>query len=1028
MRNHLRLARILITVAALALACTAAPAFGQENNGPILPAIRAVDPYSGKTVGEVRFRGLREDNRVRAQLQKLVSQKQGKPLDRRKVRESLQALFATGRFANLEVEAEPLGDQQLRLIFVGQPNSFVGALTASGAPKRPTNNQLIDSSKLRLGEVVTTEKLAAAIQRMKTVMRDNGYYQSEIAVEQTEHPDVQLVDLNFVVTPKEAARIGTVKVEGDSGFTQQEVEKYSGLKPGKTVTQERLTKALQKLRKKYTKQGRLESEVAVTDRTYHSESNTVDYALRAERGPTVDIHVEGANISGNKLKKYVPIYEENAVDTDLLNEGRKNLRDYLQTQGYFATKVEVSQDSQSKPDHLHIIYDVDRGDKRDLVQVDLDIKPGKYVAASQKPPYFRDEELRERLQVQVKSLLFSHGHFSQGLMSQDVDSLTGLYRANGFSDVKVEGVVHDDYEGQEGDMAVTYKIDEGPQSRVASVVIEGNKTVPTDQLPGISTAEGQIYSDTTVAGDRDEMLNYYFDQGFPNAQIVTNVSPAKDEEHAVNITFSIDEGEQVFIDQILTSGLDFTKPQTVTRQFEISQGDPLNQTKMSKTQSNLYNLGVFNEVRMAVQNPDGSAKYKDVLMQFTEAKRWTFNYGLGLEASTGQPDQTACQQLAQQGETSLACSQGRTGVSPRATFDVSRINFRGLAHTLTFSSTIGRLQKRGLFSYEAPRWFGKPNWKLSFTAFYDNSINVTTFTSERLEGSIQAEQTYSRASHLLYRFTYRRVKASNVVVSPDQVPLYSRPVRVGMPSFSYIRDKRDDAIDTRNGNFTSFDAGVSTRYFGSQASFSRFLAQNSTYHPFKQKRNRRDGWVFARNTRIGVAEPFGNDFIPLPERFFAGGSNSFRGFALNQAGPRDLNTGSPLGGNAVFVNTLELRTPSPMLPFLGDNVSFAFFHDMGNVFQDGKEMVNSLGRWHQPHKADCRNEATRSQCSFAYVSHAIGSGVRYKTPIGPVRVDFGYNLNPPVYPSFEPDANGNPVFVPRVTRRLNVFFSIGQTF
>src|SRR5262249_666855 len=155
------------------------------------------------------------------------------------------------------------------------------------------------------------------------------------------------------------------------------------------------------------------------------------------------------------------------------------------------------------------------------------------------------------------------------------------------------------------------------------------------------------------------------------------------------------------------------------KQYAIQPGDPLSQSQMGKTQSNLYNLGVFNSVQLAVQNPEGTSKYKDVLLQFQEAKRWTFNYGFGIEASTGQPDQASCQQLAQQGQTSVACSQGRYGVSPRGTLDVSRINFRGLAHTLTMQAIIGRLQQRGLMSLEAPRWLGKPNWKLSLIAFYD---------------------------------------------------------------------------------------------------------------------------------------------------------------------------------------------------------------------------------------------------------------------------------------------------------------------
>lgn len=980
-------------------------------------------------VRDIEFRGVQEDVRVFNHIRDLVSQETGKPLDRQKIRQSLHTLYATGRFADIQVEAQQTSPRELTLVFLATPNLFVGSITANGAPKRPTNNQLIDSAKLQLGEAVTKTKIDQAVERMKSIMRQNGYYKAEVVSEQTEHADTQLVDIRFQITPGERAHIGQVTVEGEAGYTPAEIAAMADLEPGHTVTQERVTKALQRLRKKYTKQGRLESQISLIDRQYHPDTNLLDYALKIQRGPTVDIHLEGVSLSKGRLKRYVPVYEENAVDDDLLNEGRRNIRDYLQVQGYFDAKVNFNQDYVKEKDHLHIIYDVDRGDKHSLVKVKFDIQPGTYISPGQRPPFFSDTSLRERLQVQPKSLILSHGRYSQAMMNQDVENLIGLYRSNGFLDVKVQGIVLDGYEGHDGDLAVSYRIDEGPQTRVGVLNIVGNKSFDRDQLPIVNTAEGQSYSDANVALDRDAILNFYFDKGFPNTQFDLKVVPTPGAANSMDVTFTINEGTQFFVDRVLMSKLEFTRPYVVDRQLEIKPGDPLSQSQMAKTQSNLYNLGVFNEVRMAVQNPEGEAKYKDVLMQFQEAKRWTFNYGLGLEASTGQPDQKACQQLAEQGETSLACSQGRTGLSPRASLDVSRINFRGLAHTVTLRTTIGRLQKRGLISYEAPRWFGKPQWTLTFTAFYDNSVNVTTFTSERLEGSVQAEQKYSRVSRFLYRLTYRRVKASNVVVSPDQVPLYSRPVRVGMPSFSYIRDKRDDPIETHNGNFTTFDTGLSTRYFGSQASFGRFLIQNATYHPFKRKNaNANARWVFARNLRIGVAEPFGNDFIPLPERFFAGGANLLRGFALNQAGPRDLITGTPLGGNAVLVNSMELRTPTVALPFIGDNLSFVFFHDFGNVFMDGKEMIKSLGRWYQPRREDCRNQATSNQCSFAYVSQAVGSGIRYRTPIGPVRVDFGYNLNPSTYPSFEPDANGNPVFAPHTTRRINIFFSIGQTF
>ncbi len=285
-------------------------------------------------------------------------------------------------------------------------------------------------------------------------------------------------------------------------------------------------------------------------------------------------------------------------------------------------------------------------------------------------------------------------------------------------------------------------------------------------------------------------------------------------------------------------------------------------------------------------------------------------------------------------------------------------------------------------------------------------------------------------STLIYRFTYRRVQASELQIDPAAIPLLSLPVRVGLPSISYIRDKRDDPIETHNGNYTTIDAGVASSVFGSEANFGRLLVQNSTYHPFRRK------WVFARYTQIGIAKPFGSvsggnptaePVIPLPERFFAGGANGLRGFGLNQAGPRDLLTGQVLGGAAVFVNSLELRTPSLELPYLGNNLGFAFFHDAGNVFSSVSDMSRGLVRWVQKDREPCTSEATASQCNFAYLSHALGVGIRYRTPIGPVRS--GYWLQPESSDvSFLRRSGAETGFHSARTGRLQFSFSVGQTF
>ena len=201
--------------------------------------------------------------------------------------------------------------------------------------------------------------------------------------------------------------------------------------------------------------------------------------------------------------------------------------------------------------------------------------------------------------------------------------------------------------------------------------------------------------------------------------------------------------------------------------------------------------------------------------------------------------------------------------------------------------------------------------------------------------------------------------------------------------------------------------------------------------------------MFARQTTFGVLTPFSYpaslgavNAIPLPERFFGGGSITDRGFPEMQAGPRDIGiegtngttgqaTGFPIGGNAVFFNNLELR-----FPLFGENISGVLFEDAGNIFQN----LNDISfRYHQNNLQD-----------FNYMVQAPGIGIRYKTPIGPARVDLSYALNPPNLNGFKgtydqllqcnpnpPPGQMLPPFctpVRQSTGHFQFFFSIGQTF
>src|SRR6185437_14126051 len=272
--------------------------------------------------------------------------------------------------------------------------------------------------------------------------------------------------------------------------------------------------------------------------------------------------------------------------------------------------------------------------------------------------------------------------------------------------------------------------------------------------------------------------------------------------------------------------------------------------------------------------------------------------------------------------------------------------------------------------------------------------------------------------------------------------------RVGGPGFTWIRDtRRPTPLDAIAGTYTSMEEFATDNVFASQANFNRLDLTNSSYYQVGKK-----NYVIARNTRFGYERAFGEDkyeYIPLPERLYAGGAQSLRAYSINSAGPRDSLTGFPIGGAGVFINSGEIRFPNPNLPYFGTALGFVLFHDMGNVFNKSSDIWSSFFRVNQPHSSTCRDKqyltvaaqsaVTRSSstntmgtCDFNYFTHDVGLGLRYHTPIGPIRLDFSYTLNPPVYPvviTYGTHSDGSPI-LPHVDQapHFNFFFSIGQAF
>ncbi len=1012
---------------------TKPPASAVESAGTDLTAWR------GLRVSDISFKGVPPD-RLQP-LQSELALQPGQALQPENIRSSLRRLYATGLYANIEVDGIRTNDE-VQIIFDGTPQLFIGRVNVDGVSSENFTSLLVGATKLSPGTPYTQAKLDRGLRLIKNLLVTNGYYQATALEGHSVDPRNQQMNVNYVVTLGQQARVGEIKVNGNSGLAPDKFRKTAKLKRNTRVTRDTVNTALDKLRAHYQKQQQLESKVALADKTYVQPTNHLNYSFDVAQSNKVVVVVNGVKISQGSIRNLIPVYQEGTVDEDLLNEGNRRVRDLYQRKGYF--DIQVAHTLQQQPNGGALItYNVQLGKVHDVDSVA--VSGNKYIATDLITP---------RLNVHPNGIFDPRGTYSVALVASDVATIKAIYQGNGFEKVDVKPVVKDSEDDPRGKpskiahITVDYVITEGTQSRFGSYKLVGNLKVPSDKLlPLLNTQVGQPYNSTNLTGDRDAILTYYLANGYDQSQVDIKQVPNPEDPNLVDATLEITEGDQIHVNNVLVSGLHYTRNQTVADKIKVHPGDVLNQTALIDTQRQLYDLTLFNGVNTAVQNPNGEQLRKDVLLQFTEAKRWDVSYGFGFQFQTGTPTQNNVLQNIQNGLPPYANANGITGASVLVSLNVSRINLRGSDNSLSLRTTYGTLEQIALLTFNDPSPFGKKNLTLSADGGYDNERSISTYSAARTLANLRLTQRVGRPPPGIDQYQFRRVAGAAAArhVAPRELPRGSQPVRISGPGVTYIRDtRRPSSLDAAGGTNNTVSEFYSDNRLGSQANFNRLDGTNSTYYPFGTVHK----YVLARQTRVAYERAFGTGFqelIPLPERIYGGGAQSHRGFAINAAGPHDNITGYPIGGAAAFINNLELRLPPPTLPVVGSSVSFVTFLDSGNVFLKGSDIWPSAIRFRQPNRAGCRdlNAADQQapapernslgftgQCSYNYFSHALGLGARYATPIGPIRVDASYNLNPPIYPQIQGFNLGNVNAPPNVGQagHFNFFFSIGQAF
>ena len=1023
---------------------------GKAGNEPVVVAIRIVSEA---------------DNKVLAESPSGISVEIGKPLDREKVAESLRALYKTGDYADLKAVVTPVSDG-VRLDFVARENLFFNLVRLEGLEPPPTEASAAAAMQIGLGQVYRKQTVDEALERLRETLREEGLYQAEVSTETMAHSERHQMDIVVRVKPGPRARVASIQLKNDTAYGDASILSRFKMKAGQAITSAQLQHGTERVQKFLAKKGHLSARVAVRRGDYDTAKNSIPVFLEVRPGPRVEVSVSGAKFSNGELKRLIPIYQERAVDPDLLEEGKRNVREHLERQGYFDADVDYKIDMHDVKSAAWqgaqetIAYTVERGDKHKLVGIEISGNK-----------YFDTELLRSRLQI-FQGAFGTPGRFSRRLVDADAQSMQGLYQANGFLDARVTSRVDDNYKGKEGDVFISFAVQEGKQTRVASLAIEGIHAFKEGELLGvIGSTPGQPYSDFDVTTDRDNILALYFNEGFPEASFSAtaervapsateqdpspgshngsaSVSGKKEEKEskaaaeqaeAVGLVYHIQEGPQTRVRNVWISGYQHTRLGVIGREIRMKVNEPLREGDVVESQRRLYNLGIFNRVTIEPQNPTGTVVDKDIAVLVEEAKRYTLAYGGGFEvqrlASTSNP------------------TSGQIEAAPRGILEISKLNLTGRADTLSFKLRGSTLQGRALLGYSEPNTFGDPHFSFQATAFAEKTRDINTFTEQRYEGSVQLTDQVTALTTVLTRYAFRQVRVSDLKIPGQEIPLFNQPTLVSQFSVTWLRDSRDNPADASKGSFNSADFGVADTYFGSSASFLRFYYQNSTYHPIRRR------FSFARSFRFGILSPYRDTVsltfpapttpplptvIPLPERFFAGGGTSLRGFALNQAGPRDSVTGFPVGGQAMLVLNQEFRFPL-RLPFVGTSLGGALFYDGGNVYSRLSRIsfrtnlpaptVALQNPSLPPSSTNLPMCVTNCSNELNYFSHTAGLGFRYKTPVGPIRIDLGYQLNRPLFIIPIPCPPNTPTCVTgslgQQTTRLpgfQIFFNLGSTF
>jgi outer membrane protein assembly factor BamA len=934
--------------------------------------------YEGQLVSSVEL--IADPHLDTGSFRTLIIQKPEQGYSEKAVQASVANLKETGGFAKVEVTVTPEA-AGLHLTFVLEPAYYVGMVWFPGAAQAFTYTRLLQVVNIPQEQAFDKGQLPAAEAALHHFFETNGYYQAKVKTDLQLDDPHQIANVSFTLALGRRARIGQVSLEGaspeETATLLRSVRSIRArlmgglLKAGKAYTPERMKSANALIKRTLTRQHYLASKIQVNPAQYHEPTNRVDVSFKVSVGPEVEVRLTGAKLSllpllsARNEKKLIPIYDEGTVDLDLVNEGQRNLVDFFQQKGYFDASVDTS--FHREGNRISIVYAVNKGPKYKVGEISVE---GNHRLSS--------AQILNIVAVK-KRHLFSRGLFDQKLLKQSADNIVALYRDQGYEDVKVDPRAVD----HAPRIDVMFSITEGPQTVVESVQVTGNRALPLDQLRpshGFNLREGAGFSPARMSDDRNRIAAKYLSQGYLNAEVKPAVGRSPGDPHRVRVTYNIVENQQVRVQNVIYLGQERTRQPFIAKTVNVTANSPLSESKLLTAESDLFNLGIFDWSSVGPKEPITTQADEDALVKVHEAPRNNLTYGFGFEV-TRRGGNVPTGTIAVPGLPTIGTGNAMvvpseaTFVGPRGSIGYTRRNMRGQGETAAISLVLSRLDQRVVATYTDPN-FRLSRWKALTSLSYERTTENPLFAADLADASFQIERPFGqkKLTRLQIRYDFNKTDLAALLV-PQLVLPQDRNIRLSTVSSTLIKDTRDKPLDAHHGIFSTLNLAISPTSFGSNANFAKLFSQYAFYRPLHSM-------VWANSVRLGLAKPFAGSFVPTSQEFFAGGGTTLRGFPLNGAGPQRIvmfcgggattktdcaDISVPVGGNQLFILNSELRFPLRILENLGGVV----FYDGGNVYSriNFNELVTNY-------------------------TNTVGIGLRYNTPVGPVRIDLGRNLNP----------------------------------